>query len=60
MSEAGILPVSLSDQLQTMVGFRNIAVHDYRKLNLEIVRNIIQKRLPDFREFSKIVLELAF
>jgi len=60
LSEAEILPLSLSDRLQTMVGFRNIAVHDYRKLNLEIVRNIIQKRLPDFREFSRIVLELGF
>jgi len=59
LSEAEILPLSLSDRLQTMVGFRNIAVHDYRKLNLEIVRNIIQKRLPDFREFSRIILELG-
>jgi len=60
LNEAGILPVKLSDQLQSMVGFRNIAVHDYRKLNIEIVRSIIEKRLPDFREFSRIILELGF
>jgi len=60
LSEAGVLPVDLSDQLQSMVGFRNIAVHDYRKLSLEIVRSIIQKRLPDFREFSRIILDLGF
>lgn len=59
LREAGILPVELTDHLQAMVGFRNIAVHDYRKLNIEIVRSIIQKRLADFREFSRISLELA-
>lgn len=59
LCEAGVLPVELSTHLQAMVGFRNIAVHDYRKLNIEIVRSIIQKRLADFRDFSRIILELA-
>lgn len=59
LREAGVLPVELTDHLQAMVGFRNIAVHDYRKLNIEIVRSIIQKRLADFRVFSRIILELA-
>lgn len=60
LSEAGILPADLSERLQSMVGFRNIAVHDYRKLNLVIVRSIIEKRLPDFIAFSRIILDLAF
>ena len=59
LREAGVLRVELSTHLQAMVGFRNIAVHDYRKLNIEIVRSIIQKRLADFREFSQIILQLA-
>ena len=59
LREAGVLPVELSTHLQAMVGFRDIAVHDYRKLNIEIVRSIIQKRLADFRDFSQIILELA-
>lgn len=59
LREAGVLPAELSDHLQAMVGFRNIAVHDYRKLNIEIVRSIIQQRLPDFREFSRVILKLA-
>lgn len=60
LREAGVLPVDLSNRLQAMVGFRNIAVHDYRKLNLEIVRSIIQKRLPDFSAFARIMVKLAF
>ena len=32
-----------------MVGFRNSAAHDYQKLNLEIVRSILEGNLSDFR-----------
>ncbi len=59
LSEAKILPVHLSDKLQSMLGFRNISVDDCRKLNIEIIRSIVQKRLSDFSEFSRIVLGLS-
>jgi len=38
-------------QMQGMVGFRNIAVHDYQNLNLEIVVTIVEKHLGDFEGF---------
>ena len=47
----------LSKNLQGMAGFRNIAVHDYASLNLDIVEEIIKKHLGDFTEFTKIVLK---
>ncbi len=37
--------------MQRMVGFRNIAVHDYQNLNIEIVVAIVQKHLVDFESF---------
>lgn len=45
-------------KLKAMVGFRNIAVHDYQSLNLAIVRAIIEKNLADFQEFADLVLKL--
>ncbi|MFH0985439.1 MAG: DUF86 domain-containing protein [Candidatus Omnitrophota bacterium] len=54
--EAGIIDCGLRDNMQAMVGFRNIAVHDYRKLNLDVIRSIIEKRLDDFRGFATAVL----
>ena len=39
-----------------MVGFRNVAVHDYQKLNLDIVRHILVERLDDFLEFTRVLL----
>jgi uncharacterized protein YutE (UPF0331/DUF86 family) len=56
--DAGLIDPGLRDGLQAMVGFRNIAVHDYRKLNLEIVRSIIETRLEDFRALVGTILKL--
>lgn len=41
----------LTRKLKAMIGFRNIAVHNYKSINLEIVKEIIEKHLEDFREF---------
>ena len=37
--------------MRNMIGFRNIAVHDYQALNLDIVVNIVLHRLDDFKDF---------
>ncbi|NGX40246.1 MAG: hypothetical protein KR126chlam4_00063 [Candidatus Anoxychlamydiales bacterium] len=57
LEEGKIISQDLSKRLQKMVGFRNIAVHDYKALNLEIVKSIIEKQLGDFLEFTKLVIE---
>ena len=40
-----------SKQMQAMVGFRNIAVHEYQKLNLAIIHSILENHLTDFQDF---------
>ena len=57
---AGVIPPELRDRLKAMVGFRNVAVHDYRKLNLEVVRAILQSRLDDFSAFGEAVVRAGF
>lgn len=39
-----------------MVRFRNVAVHDYQKLRLEIVKSILENHLGDFRDFASAML----
>lgn len=56
LEEAGVISKELSTQMQKMIGFRNIAVHDYRKLNLKILRSILDHRLDDFRNFVRTVI----
>ncbi len=50
LGKAGYISDALSKNLEGMVGFRNIAVHDYQKVNLNIVKSIIEKHLVDFTE----------
>ena len=35
LQTAGILPADLATRMQHMVGFRNVAMHEYTRLNLE-------------------------
>lgn len=57
LEDAGIITGSLCERIKAMVGFRNIAVHDYRKLDLEIVRKIVEEHVGDFKDFSRAVLK---
>ncbi len=53
---AGFIRKSTCKQMQGMVGFRNIAVHDYQNLNLEIVVNIVEHHLQDFEAFTEEII----
>jgi len=57
---AGVIDQSLADRLMRMVGFRNLAVHQYHKLDIDIVRAVIAKNLDDLLEFSALALRLVF
>lgn len=59
IEEAGLLTKELSTQMQKMVGFRNVAIHDYRKLSLEILRSILSNRLGDFRDYVRTIIGKA-
>ena len=59
LQTAGILPADLATRMQRMVGFRNIAVHEYTRLNLEVVQAIITKQLDDFRAFSSTIVKIC-
>ena len=48
LERAGRISPATSTALQRMVGFRNLAVHDYRALSLPILQTIVESRLGDF------------
>jgi len=57
LANDGALPRELADRLKSMVGFRNVAVHDYQALNLDIVRSIVRDRLGDLAAFAEWALK---
>lgn len=46
------IDITIADTMKRMIGFRNIAVHDYQKLLLPIVESIINNHLDDFLQYS--------
>ncbi len=55
-----IITPALADRLRKMVGFRNIVVHDYRALDWNILKSIVQHDLPSIRLFaSKLVRDFG-
>ena len=41
------------NNIKNMIGFRNIAVHDYRKIEPEILQDVIENHLKDLEDFAK-------
>ena len=56
LETADLLPSTLAQKMKAMVGFRNIAVHDYQEINLVILQKIVEVHLLDFMEYTKTIL----
>ncbi len=51
----GWIPEELSDTLRQLVGFRNILVHGYSDVDLDIVRQIVETDLGDLLDFASAI-----
>ena len=56
LAENDIVNESLSASLEKMAKFRNIVVHDYDRVDEEIVIGILRKNLDDFTIFKDAVV----
>jgi uncharacterized protein YutE (UPF0331/DUF86 family) len=53
LERSGRIDARLSASLQAMVGFRNVAVHDDRELQVPIVEAMIDRHLDDVLAFAR-------
>jgi uncharacterized protein YutE (UPF0331/DUF86 family) len=56
LEKAKVITKALSQKMQSMVGFRNIAIHDYQNLDIEILKAILSKHLKDLEQFYTAIL----
>lgn len=56
LAQAQWIDTTLADALKRMVGFRNIAVHDYQSLQLPITVSIIEHHLDEFLIYAQQLL----
>lgn len=52
LAKADFISPDLTQSLQSMVGFRNVAVHDYRELDAGIVNWVIEQGFDDLLTFA--------
>lgn len=55
LAEAGLLPTPLGSALASMVGFRNILVHDYARIDPALVVGVLHRDLRDLEGFRDAV-----
>lgn len=54
MGELGVLPPAFAHQLAPIAGFRNILIHEYLKVDWDIVYSSLQD-LGDLEQFSVLI-----
>jgi uncharacterized protein YutE (UPF0331/DUF86 family) len=57
LAQGGWIAAPLADALKRMVGFRNVAVHDYQALQLPITVRVITEHLHEFLDYSQTLLQ---
>ncbi len=56
LANAKIITKALSKKMQSMVGFRNIAIHEYQALDVNILKTLLTKHLNDLEQFYTTIL----
>ncbi len=59
LAAAGLVPHALADAMKRMVGFRNVAVHDYQRLSLPIVQAILVTEAEQLLAFARVSVATA-
>ncbi|MFZ5945134.1 MAG: type VII toxin-antitoxin system HepT family RNase toxin [Bacillota bacterium] len=57
LADLGIIPREFTERVKGMAGFRNILVHEYGTIDFQIVVDVMNNNLEDFRIFAGYVVE---
>jgi len=51
LRDTGRIDPKLAGRLRAMVGFRNVAIHQYQRLNIDILERILESGRQDYVDF---------
>ncbi len=57
LAQNNIIPDGLADKLEKMIGFRNTLVHEYQKLDINLMVDVIENHLDDLLDFTDYVVK---
>jgi uncharacterized protein YutE (UPF0331/DUF86 family) len=55
LAEAGVLPPEFAARFRGVAGFRNVLVHGYLEVDLDLVHQALDERLEEFDRFAALV-----
>ncbi len=50
-----VIPADLARNLEGMVGFRNVLVHEYQRMDIHLMIEVIENRLDDLLLFTDLI-----
>lgn len=53
LAQMGALPPAFASRFRAVAGFRNVLVHGYLDVDVELVAEVLAGRLSDFEEFAQ-------
>jgi uncharacterized protein YutE (UPF0331/DUF86 family) len=56
LAVARLIPLELSKHLEGMVGFRNVLVHEYQRMDIALMIEVIEKHLDDLVLFTNYIV----
>ena len=59
LASAGLIPGELAKKLEGMVGFRNILVHQYQRMEIGLMIRVIEHHLDDLVEFTNFIVKAS-
>jgi uncharacterized protein YutE (UPF0331/DUF86 family) len=51
-----VIDAALTERIKKSLGFRNIAVHEYKNIDWQIVYSIIRENLGDFQQYARQIM----
>ena len=55
LGQHGIIPRDFSEKIQGMAGLRNILIHEYLRVDVSKIYDLLKNRMGDFTEFMSYV-----
>lgn len=59
LQRAGLIDSVMMEGLQAMVGFRNILVHEYKRLDIGVMVDVIERHMRDLLGFANTAMKAA-
>ncbi len=57
LAQNSIIPDGLAAKLEKMIGFRNTLVHEYQKLDIKLMIDVIENHLDDLLNFTNYIVK---